>query len=364
MSWLRRMHDLPGVLLRDVPRYRRALARSGRGRRSDAEGWISLCNRIEQLRVATDGPGVECNWVWGSALHATGVLPVLGRQLLRAALCEWPIAFATQPRVTSDTPLLSFVFAHGGVDRLPQLQRTIRSIFAQQDVPCECIVVDQSPTPLLGQLPAPVVYRHLAKDGVPSGWHKAWAYNIGARLARGRILVFHDGDVCAPEGYAREIVATIEQRGYAAASLQRLLFYLSPEDTHCLERNDEIQSGFTPIMAYQNWKGGTIAIARDAFIGLGGFDEGFVDWGGEDDEFYDRCGALGHRRAGYLPFVHLWHPPQPDRKQSTNPNIADVMPWRMGIAVDARVAELRGRRWGDPRAPDPLISYKSQRHPD
>lgn len=270
MSWLRRMHDLPGVLLRDVPRYRRALARSGRGQRSDAEGWISLCNRIEQLRVATDGPGVECNWVWGSALHATGVLPVLGRQLLRAALCEWPIAFATQPRVTSDTPLLSFVFAHGGVDRLPQLQRTIRSIFAQQDVPCECIVVDQSPTPLLGQLPAPVVYRHLAKDGVPSGWHKAWAYNIGARLARGRILVFHDGDVCAPEGYAREIVATIEQRGYAAASLQRLLFYLSPEDTHCLERNDEIQSGFTPIMAYQNWKGGTIAIARDAFIGLGG----------------------------------------------------------------------------------------------
>lgn len=361
MSPWQRLHDLPGVILLDLPRYRRALARSGADHRSDADGWISLCNRIEQLHISTDAPGVVCDWTWGSALHAPSVLPVLGQHLLQAALVEWPIRFAVQPRVVAETPSVSFVFAHGGTERLSQLQRTLRSIFAQIDVPCECVVVDQSPIPLLGQLPPGIVYRHLAKDGVPGGWHKAWAYNVGARLARGSILVFHDGDVCAPERYASEIVAAIGQRGYSAASLQRLLFYLSPQDSRTLERDDVLLPSFTPTTVYQNWKGGTIAIRRDAFISLGGFDEGFVDWGGEDDEFYDRCGSLKHCRGGYLPFVHLWHPPQPDRKQSSNPNIADVMPWRMGIAHAERVAELSRRQFGNARAPDPMVGYKTQR---
>ena len=43
-------------------------------------------------------------------------------------------------------------------------------------------------------LPPGITYRHLAKAGVARGWHKSWAYNVGARAATGDILVFHDGD--------------------------------------------------------------------------------------------------------------------------------------------------------------------------
>jgi hypothetical protein len=110
---------------------------------------------------------------------------------------------------------------------------------------------------------------------------------------------------------------------------------------------------------FQNWKGGTIAIRRDAFFELGGFDEGFVDWGGEDDEFYDRCGALTHCRYSYLPFVHLWHRPQQDRKLADNLNISRIMPWRMQIPAAERIAELKSRDFGNPSRPDPFFSYKS-----
>ena len=96
-------------------------------------------------------------------------------------------------------------------------------------------------------------------------------------------------------------------------------------------------------------------------MAIGGFDEGFVDWGGEDDEFYDRCGLLGHCRSGYLPFLHLWHPPQPDRKVSTNPNIADVLPWRLALLQYDRVTELSQRGWGDVVGPDPMVDYKTLR---
>ena len=357
------LDDLPGVLLRDVSRYRRALANSGPGFRSDPQGWISLCNRIERVVPEPDGPGVRCDWTWGSALHAPGVLPSLARDLLQAALVEWPIRFADQPRVQSDTPVVSFVFAHAGTHRLPQLRQTIRSIHGQDDVPCECIVVDQSPTPLLPRLPSPLVYRHLDKQGVPPGWHKAWAYNVGARLARGSILVFHDGDICVPSSYSRELVRAFRERGFAAASLQRLLFYLDAADSDQLEASEVFSPSFTPTTVFQNWKGGTIAVDRDAFSKIGGFDEGFVDWGGEDDEFYDRCAAINHCRNGYLPFVHLWHPPQSGRKSAINPNIADVMPWRLALPREQRIAELMQRRFGQFDAPDPLASYKAQRSP-
>lgn len=363
MRLLRRVHDLPMVLLRDLPRYRRALSKSGATHRNDPGGWISLCNRIERLVPEREGPGLRCDWVWGSALHAAEVIPWLGREIFRAALAEWPIRFAAQPRELAETPKVSFIFAHAGSERLPQLRRTLQSIHAQHGVACECIVIDQSPTPSVARLPGPVTYRHLAKDGVPAGWHKAWAYNVGARLARGSILVFQDADVCVPDGYAAEVVRAIDDRGYGAASLQRFLFYLNPHDTERVYRDQALPQTAIPGMVFQNWKGGTIAVARDAFLALGGFDEGFVDWGGEDDEFYDRCAQVGHCRAGYLPFVHLWHPPQPDRKLAENPNIADVMPWRLGMDRQARVDELVSRRFGAVDAPDPLTSYKAQRGP-
>ncbi len=313
MNPLRRLHDLAGVLVRDVGRYRRALARSGPGFRSDPRGWISLSNRIERL-VSDEGlPGVRCDWTWGSALHAPGVLPGLSRQLMRAALAEWPIEFANRPGLVAETPKVSFIFAHSGRDRLTQLVLTIRSIYAQREVPCEVVVVDQSPMPLLAALPVPLTYRHLTKEAGAPEWQKTLAFNVGARLAKGSILVFHDGDVCVPTAYARELVESIDGRGFAAASLQRFLFYLDPSDTRRCEDSDGFDAGITPGSVAQNWKGGTIAITRDGFQAIGGFDERFTGWTGEDVEFFDRCLALRHCRNGYLPFVHLWHPPQPSK---------------------------------------------------
>jgi GT2 family glycosyltransferase len=61
----------------------------------------------------------------------------------------------------------------------------------------------------------------------------------------------------------------------------------------------------------QNWPGGTIAVRRQTFDEIGGFDEEFVGWGGEDNEFFDRCLSRRFWRHAHLPFVHLWHAEQP-----------------------------------------------------
>lgn len=337
MSALRWLRDLPGVALRDLPLYRRAFAHSGPGFRSDPSGWTALSNRTEPLRRA--GPGYQCDWPWGSELRAAAVLPPLARRLMHLALAEWPIAFCDAPR--AGAPQVSFIFAHAGRDRLPQLRQTIRAVFAQ-DLPCEVVVVDQSETQLLAELPAAVRYRHLAKDAIAPGWYKSWAYNIGARLATAPILVFHDGDTLPPVAYAREIVTTIRERGFAAASLQRFLFYLNPSDSIDVQRCDAC-AGATPTMVFQNWKGGTIAIEREAFLASGGYDESFVNWGGEDDEFYDRVSDVGHCRDGYLPFVHLWHAPQAQRYSASGANVRDKLPALLRIERASRSNALRLR---------------------
>lgn len=354
MRMLRRLRDLPGVLVRDLPRYRAALSSTGK----NAGAWASLCNRNETLLKVEGSKGYQCQWQWGSELHAPLVLPSLGRRLMQSALLEWPIRFTDRPARADEKPRISFVIAHSGEGRLAQLVQTLCSLFAQDDVPCECIVVDQSPTPLLDRLPQGIVYRHLDKSGMTPGWRKSWAFNVGARLARADILVFHDGDICAPAGYARELLQAMGEGRHAAASLQRVLFYLTREDTARLLVGDAIPDDSVPSPAFQNWKGGTIAIRKDAFKAIGGFDEGFVDWGGEDDEFYDRCQLVGHCRAGYLPFVHLWHAPQAKRMAADNINTTRVLPARFAIAREQRAIELNARVWGNALRPDPVERYQ------
>lgn len=352
------MRRVPGALFKDLPRFRAAFGYSGYGFQSDPRGWISLCNRIETLQRNAAGPGVLCQWKWGSDLVACDVVPGLGRRLMKDAIQEWPIRFADRLSESVSVPAVSFLIAHGGRERLSQLRRTIRSIFAQVGCAVEVIVVDQSPEPVLAELPSGVRYRHLSKQGVPPGWYKSWAYNVGARMARSEILVFQDGDICIPELYAFEVHKTLTSGRYDVASIQRLLFYLDQRSTDQTENSGNLDGPLSPERVFQNWKGGTIAVRRETFFQLGGFDEGFVDWGGEDDEFYDRCSAVRHCRFGYLPFIHLWHPPQTGRKQADNPNIATVMPWRMAIPAKARVAELCMRNFGDDHHPDPIDGYK------
>jgi hypothetical protein len=63
---------------------------------------------------------------------------------------------------------------------------------------------------------------------------------------------------------------------------------------------------------------GIIAVSRKVWEAVGGFDERFVGWGGEDRAFELACIALfgkGHRIPGMS--YHLWHPNDPARGRAT-----------------------------------------------
>ncbi|MBK1645080.1 hypothetical protein CKO25_10530 [Thiocapsa imhoffii] len=323
-----------GAALLDVPRLLGQLAKES--------GWVRASNRIEKLTPDPDGPGYRCDFQWGSSLHACRVFPWLGTLMLRRAFGQWPVHFADDEVAVSPEPALTFIIPFRGTERLPQLRAVVRSILAQEGVQLECIVIEQSnQSQAREHLPAAVRYIHLPHPDGDPGWRKSWAFNVAAGQARAPVLVCHDGDILVPTGYGQALIETLAH-GFDSVHIQRFLFYLNAGDTERVLGGGRLDA-CCPDEVRHNWVGGTLAIRRDAYFGIGGFDERFVDWGGEDNEFFDRCLTLRHCRYGYVPFVHLWHRPQENRLGSGRERALDLMRQRLAVPTKDRIVELRGQ---------------------
>lgn len=355
--WLRMMinrmrfaRELTGVVVKDLHRYLPAFYRPG-------NAWVGLCNRYETLEWSDDGVGARCCWQWTSVLHAPTVLPFFGRQLLRRALCEHPVCFADAPEGRpNDFPEISFIIGHRGLERLPHLLTTLKTIAGQCDVRLECIVVEQSEvSEIQTSLPAWVRYVHTPPSSGDMPYCRAWAFNVGAGLARSDQLVLHDNDLLIPADYAKEHLR-LAQQGFKVVNLKRFIFYLSQAQSGGDFGKEGRLTEMTPETVMQNAQGGSIAVGRHAYEQIGGFDESFIGWGGEDNEFWERAQTLKTWSYGYLPLLHLWHPPQPGKYQADATTLKryqelSAMPVRERIAClrSAPGGILRGTSGFEPR---------------
>lgn len=357
-SWKQKL----GAIGYDLPRFVWSMRPSSR------QPWVFMRNRDERLSPVPgrwSSAGVACDWQWTSDLHLAKVFPSLGRRLMKRALRDWPIESRDQPakQKTQVSPALSFIIGHRGKERLPHLLATLRSIAAQRDVAFECIVVEQSISPEISdQLPSWVRYVHTPLPYAQMPYSRAWAFNVGARAAHNEALVFHDNDMLVPAAYAKEIIERLEG-GCAVVNLKRFIFYLSDDHAAAVLNGTEPIEQRAPEAIVQNLEGGgSVAITREAYFAIGGFDESFLGWGGEDNEFWERAGTRRVWPYAYLPIVHLWHASQTGKVASERAT-AKLYEERSGTPAAERIAELVARDFGNPRAPYgcfPLINKSLQ----
>ncbi len=342
------LRHLIGALVYDwVPfelRMRGIGARDGR-----PEPWLQIRNRRET--ISTNERGVQCDWRFASDLHIGKVLPSTAARLMRRSLHRWPIAMRDLPAPMSGPPRISFLIGHRGTGRLPHLLAALRSIAGQSGVAFECIVVEQSvATEVKSHLPPWVRYLHTPLPFPDLPYCRSWAFNIAAGQAQSDILVMHDNDVLIPERYAYEAVQRVEE-GYSFVDLKRFIHYLDADATARVFATGAPPRG-VPALIVQNLVGGISIVARrDAYDAIGGFDESYVGWGGEDNDFIDRAAfAGGMYRFGYMPVLHLEHPPQPGKASQDS---GAVQRYRAMESVDPgqRIARLRAIEQGKMSGP-------------
>ncbi|MEI7653198.1 MAG: galactosyltransferase-related protein [bacterium] len=149
----------------------------------------------------------------------------------------------------------------------------------------EIVIVEQGEKQTLDpsnyrDLPYTLSYLFVQKSGY---FNKSWGYNIGANMAKSDILNFIDNDIILPRA-SLEAGFELLDRVDAVRCYDRL-YALTNDETNQL--SVDINSAQLSKHTLRDFSvpGGYMLIRRDLFYNVGGWDEEFEGWGGEDTAF-------------------------------------------------------------------------------
>ena len=152
--------------------------------------------------------------------------------------------------------------------RLEHLKQTLPSVVNQPDV--SCVVVDYTcPDNTAGWVAANFPQVAVVRVTDETGFNLARARNLGAEAADSPWLAFVDADILWAPELASKVIPGL-QAGH---------FYRAQP--------------VTP----QTW--GSVICQRQDFEAIGGYDEAFTGWGGEDDDLMSRLALRGRISAGF-----------------------------------------------------------------
>jgi len=302
MSAFNKLRYWLSIILAELPEYAVKLSRK-------SDGWLYLTNRKQKSIPAPAGQGLCFLEEYTSQLRAPKLFPKLSTKIFNKALDNNKFRLLNTG-MYSEKPVVSFIIGHRGEDKTAHLNAVIQSISGQSLKAIECIVVEQSSRPeVVNKLPDWVTYYHINVNDSEL-YNRSLAFNYGANKARGQYLVLHDNDLIVPSDYTQSHISILEQ-GFDIANLKRFIFGLSKADTEKVFMEKDVNRDIVPEYILQNAKGGgSLFINKTAYHEIGGFDERFVGWGGEDNEFWQRAQVLRIYPFSNLPMIHLWHRPQ------------------------------------------------------
>jgi GT2 family glycosyltransferase len=230
-------------------------------------------------------------------------------------------------------PLVSVIVATR--ERPASLEVCLRTLCALDYPSFEVLVVDNAPATrvtaeLVRRLEDPRI-RYLVEPRPGA----SRARNLGAREAAGEILAFTDDDVLADSQWLRGLVRGF-QRAAGVTCVTGLVPSAELETEHQLLFDSRVTWGTScerrlydlvenrhidslyPYIPGALGTGANFALTREAFGGLGGFDEalgpGRPALGGEDLDLFVRVLLAGHRVA-YEPSGLVWHVHRRDERE-------------------------------------------------
>jgi len=183
-------------------------------------------------------------------------------------------------------------------------------------------------------------------NDVPHPWRPPCrAINVGLRHARGRyVLVASPESAFAGDAPRRALEAVADfPGGIATGRVAFARFRDVPFGRTYAEHFEAIAGApATSILSYY----GSICAPRAAFEAIGGYDESFADWGGDDDDLRIRLEMAGSTLLA-CDAVRLLHLSFDDRRGGDNPRHAVDPAKRFAKLAPASVVANAGARWGE-----------------
>lgn len=219
------------------------------------------------------------------------------------------------------------------------LRRTLLSLSSQSFLVDEAVVTDDGSSAdipgMLRELVQSLRFRVRYVTHEDRGFRAARTRNNGVRLAKGDFLVFADHDIVFTRDYVRTFVENARKKEFLVSWPVRL----TSEQTELVTDGMVMASDYRRLITPEQWRSiakqhrkdafyrllhrfglrpigpklrsGVLALFKEDFLAVNGFDELYKGWGNEDDDLgwrLHRCGVKGRNVTTSEVPIHLWHP--------------------------------------------------------
>lgn len=260
------------------------------------------------------------------------------------------------------TPLVSVVIPY--YDQPDQLDLVLAAL-TEQTYPSdrlEVIVADD------GSSQPPPVDRWASRLTISTvrqedeGFRAAAARNLGVSASRGSVLCFLDADTVPTPDYVRAATRlpsilpdalVVGRRKHASSAVTEPAWLIDAYD----RTQDLLHPGWD---GYKFMISAVMTCGRELFETVGGFDESFVRYGGEDWEFANRAfmaGAVFVHQRGAL----AWHdgPDWAERSVTARTNAKNAEALTLAPLITDPAARTSGLRY---RVPDAVVIVSAEFH--
>lgn len=200
------------------------------------------------------------------------------------------------------------------------------------DGPIRVTVVETDDRPRWREMVEPLVDRYVfaPHDG---RFNKSWTVNVGVASedTRSPYICVLDADILVDRAFVRRNLRRFLADGHTAhVCCDRSLSLDGPSTTEAITRRCGAGDAAVPLdvlrgILLREPPGGALWARSDAYDFVGGFDERFEGWGGEDEDITRRLARSGDfRRYADEPLLHLDHPRPPMRDTAQQPFNAHV----------------------------------------
>lgn len=179
----------------------------------------------------------------------------------------------------------------------------------------------------------------------PSPFNRSWSINYAYKKFKkntDRYLFFTDLDLVFPPNFWK---SSFEILGSRHAILIPLVYYVRQEASDTLACYEDLSK--QKENSWRQFFGGACLLDPHLFERIRGFDESYVGWGAEDNDFINRIQFVGADviKTSNIEVMHLDHP----RTGESNEELVRKNRKRLKQKEEGNIPMIESRPWGEPK---------------